>query len=227
MADIFERNRLLLGEEKFAKLQQKSVLVIGVGGVGGTCLMVLARSGIGELGFVDFDDVSVSNLNRQILFNEKDISRSKVEVAHSYLSSLGLQAHFFPYQGKVDESFFQTHDISAYDYVIDAIDDLPAKVLIVEECLRKGVPFASSLGMANRLDASQVKMVRLDKTHDDPLAKKFRYLLRQKGIDLKHVEVAFSEEPPIVRGPIPSSMMMVPSAAGLVLASNCILALIK
>ncbi len=227
MVDIFERNRLLLGEDNFAKLQSKKVLVLGLGGVGGTCLIALVRSGVGALGIVDFDVVSASNINRQILFTSKDIGRGKVEVALEYISSLDIDTHVYPIMRKIDESFFLDHDVSDYDFVIDAIDDLDAKVMVASYCLEHHVPFLSSLGMANRLDASKVSITRLDKTHDDPLAKKFRYLLRQKGIDLKQVEVAWSSEIPLVKGVIPASMMMVPSSAGLVLASKCISSLIK
>lgn len=226
MNPMLERSALLLGEEKINLLKGKEVVIFGVGGVGGTALECLARSGVGKFRIVDEDIVSESNLNRQILYTAKDIGAKKVESASSRIKSIG-DIEVIPECYRVSESSLSERDYSSCSFIIDAVDDIKAKVAIIEMALKNDIPFAISLGMANRLDPSKVEARRLDKTENDPLARALRHELRKKGMDLKKVMTVFSTETPIVKGEIPASMMMVPSSAGLLLAYLCIKELTK
>lgn len=221
MADIYARNKLLLGEENFSRLRGKTVAVFGLGGVGGTSAIALARSGIGNLILVDFDVVADSNLNRQILFKAEDVGPPKTEVARKILLEVDSTLNIAIINEKVDEGFFKKHPLSC-DVLIDAIDFVPGKLEIASYCQNMGTDLLMSLGMANRLDPTKVTITTLDNTSGDPLARKIRQTYRKNGFDLSKIKVAFSSETPIVRGRVPASMMMVPSAAGLALAHQAI-----
>lgn len=216
------RTVLLLGEEKLHRLEHSRVGIFGLGGVGGTAAEALVRSGIGSLLIVDSDTVSASNLNRQILYTEKDVGKSKAKVAKRRLYSLGSSVDIEAMDMVVDEHFFENYHIGHLDFVIDAIDDCNGKLAIAKYCLEKDIPFLVSLGMANRLDPTQVKIIKLNQTYNDPLAKKIRRLYKGAGLDISRISCVFSSEEPIVRGETPASMMMVPSAAGLTLAYGAI-----
>lgn len=217
MNEFSLRSEMLLGEEKIALLRDSHITIFGLGGVGGTAYECLLRSSVGSFCLVDFDSVQKSNLNRQVLYSYADVGREKVIAAHNYGKRINPLCHIETIARKVDDAFFQEENIST-DFIIDAVDDIKAKVAIIKYAIARNIPFAVSLGMANRLDPSQVTEKRLDKTEYDPLAKKLREECRKEGIDLKKVNCVFSTEKPIVKGPVPSSMMMVPSAAGLKLA---------
>lgn len=224
---IDDRSITLLGAEAFDRLATKRVAVFGLGGVGGTCFEGLIRSGIRHLTIVDFDAVSLSNLNRQILFLAGDVGANKAEIAKKRALSIAPEAAVETIVEKIDESFFARHDFSNFDYLIDAIDDVKGKLAIAEFAREKKIPLISSLGMANRLDPSQVKVTTLDLTSGDPLARKIRQIYRAAGLDLSQIEVVFSTEEPLVKNATPSSMMMVPSEAGLLIDSVVIKRLSK
>lgn len=226
MNPMFERSALLLGEEKIKLLKSKEVAIFGIGGVGGTALECLARSGVGKFRIIDDDAVSESNLNRQILYVAQDIGKKKVEAASIRLKSIG-EVEVISECYRASESSLSERDYSSCSFIIDAVDDIKAKVAIIEMALRNDIPFAVSLGMANRLDPSKVEARRLDKTENDPLARVLRHELRKKGIDLKKIMTVFSTETPIYKGEVPASMMMVPSSAGLLLAHLCLKELTK
>lgn len=219
ISGIDERILPLLGEDGIEKLRHSKVVVFGLGGVGGTCFEALLRSGVSPLYGVDFDTVEESNLNRQLLFTKKDLSRKKSEVAYERAKDIRTDTEVKTFDLKVDASSLQDEAFLDAALWIDAVDDLGAKVALVEASLEKGIPLLVSLGMGNRLDPSLVYKTTLDKTSGDPLAKKFRKMLRERGIDLRKVTAICSKELPALRSPKPSSMMMVPSSAGLLLAS--------
>lgn len=227
MNDIDTRSSWLLGEDNVSGLHQKRVAVFGLGGVGGTCFEALARSGVGHIHIIDQDVVDITNLNRQILFTSSDVGAKKALAAFFHAKLIRDDVEILPECYQVSAETLPLHDYSKCDFIIDAIDDIPAKVALIDYCLAKNIPFAISLGMGNRLDPSKVTYLRLDKTEGDPLAKKLRSLLRGKGIDLKKVYGVISAEAPLVHLPKPASMMMVPSAAGLLLASKCVSSLVK
>ncbi len=224
---IDERILPLLGEEGLAKIHAGKVVVFGLGGVGGTCYEALLRSGVSSLLGVDFDDVEESNLNRQMLFEYKDIGQSKSDVALRRASAIRPDSGAQTLNLKVDRLSLERPEFANADVWVDAVDDLSAKVALIEAATLSRKPLFVSLGMGNRLDPSAVYQTTLDKSSGDPLAKKLRKTLRDKGIKLNNVRVVASKELPLVRRATPSSMMMVPSAAGLLLAYMAISELLK
>lgn len=215
--DIDSRTKLLL-QEDFFKLNNKKIVVIGIGGVGSIIPISLVRTGIKNITIIDKDKVDQSNLNRQIAFNINDIGKFKVDALYSHLYEIQDDIKITKIPANIDENFdFGVLDKA--DYVIDCIDDINAKVLIAKETFKRSIPLISSLGMGNRVDPSKVEITKLNKTTNDPLAKKFRYLLRKENIDLSKIDVAFSSETPIIKDKIISSVVFVPNSAGLNIAS--------
>lgn len=218
MSDYLERSRQLLGDEKIFSFADKNIVVIGIGGVGGTALECLARSGFKKFTIIDSDKVDVSNINRQVLFTSKNVGENKVDAAEKKLHEICDEIQVKKVVAKIGEESLENLLKEKPDFVIDAIDFVEGKFNIFEYCLKNDIPFISSLGMGNRIDPEQVFITTLNKTEGDPLAKKIRYEAKQRGIDLKKINVVFSKEVPLIKSPKPSSMMMVPSTAGLLIA---------
>ena len=218
MSDYLERSKQLLGEDKIKSLEDKVILVIGVGGVGGTALEALARSGFKKFILIDADVVDVSNLNRQILFTSEDIGENKVDIAKKHLLKINNSLDIVVFKSKIGDIKLDELELGKVDFIVDAIDSVDGKLHIYEFAQKNHIPFISSLGMGNRVDPESVTITRLNKTENDPLAKKIRYLAKQKGLDLKEIPVVFSKEIPLIKSPKPASMMMVPSTAGLLIA---------
>lgn len=217
MANYLDRTITLLGKESVDKIQNAKIMIIGLGGVGGTALSALYRSGFKHFVLVDNDRVDPSNLNRQIMYSSNDIGKLKTEVCKSKISEFCSDIDVKTAELYVDET--NVNDlIKDVDFVVDAIDFVPGKLGIMRTCLEKNIPFISSLGMAKRIDPEQVVQTTLNKTENDPLAKKIRYECRQRGLDLKKIPVVYSKENIIINGKELGSMMMVPSTAGLLIA---------
>ena len=212
--EIFARSIGLLGEDNFNLIQDKVVAVFGLGGVGGTALEALARTGFQHFVIVDFDKVDPSNLNRQILYTFKDIGKSKEEVAKQRILSINPDADIQGYECKAQEFDFN----QKIDFIVDAIDDVDGKLFLAKQAENSGVPFIMSLGMANRFNPEQVRINKLNQTRNDPLAKKIRYMAKKAELDLSKINVVISEESPQKNGEKLFSTMMVPSAAGLTIA---------
>lgn len=221
MASYLDRTETLLGKEKLQRIQKARIMVIGLGGVGGTALSALYRSGFHHFVLVDNDKVDSSNLNRQIMYSSKDVGKFKTDVCKTKLTEFCGEIDVKTINLYVDEvnAFDLIKDV---DFVVDAIDFVPGKIGIMKACLDKNIPFISSLGMAKRLDPEQVIQTTLNKTENDPLAKKIRYECRQRGLDLKKIPVVFSKENIIIDGKQLGSMMMVPSTAGLIISNYII-----
>lgn len=224
---IDDRSTLLLGTEAVQLLKSKKVAVFGLGGVGGTAFEALVRSGVGHLYAVDEDVVDESNLNRQILYLQSDVGQKKAGAAFLRAKAIRLDVEVLPECYSVSEKTLLEHDYSSCDYLLDCLDDIPAKIALMEYAEKKQIPLLVSLGMGNRLDPSQVTLVRLDRSEGDPLAKKLRSECRKKNLDLSKITGVLSKELPIVRQSKPASLMMVPSAAGLLMASHVLKALLK
>ena len=214
MNKAFDRSIGLLKEENFNIIQQKTICIFGLGGVGGTAIEALVRTGFSKVILVDFDNVDISNLNRQILFTRNDIGKSKVECAKERLLSINPDLDTSIYKIKAQDFDFN----QKIDFVIDAIDDVNGKVFIAKNCIEKNIPFLISLGMANRFDPSKVKISKLNKTFNDPLAKKIRYIFKENMISLNAINVIWSEESSVPFEGKLNSIMTVPSAAGLNIA---------
>ena len=212
--DIFARSIGLLGEENFNKIQNKIIAVCGLGGVGGTALEALARTGAAHFIIVDFDKVDPSNLNRQILYTSKDIARDKVEAAKERLLMINPDLDIKAFKGKAQEFDFN----QKIDYIVDAIDDVEGKLFLAKKAQEYNIPSIMSLGMANRFNPEQVRVSKLNQTRNDPLAKKIRYEAKKAELDLSKINVVISEEIPQRNAEKLYSTMMVPSSAGLVIA---------
>lgn len=227
MIEQYERLELLIGKENLKKLEDKKVLVFGLGGVGGYIVDALARSGIMHFTLVDNDSFNPSNLNRQLLANLNTVGRLKTEVTKQHLLSLNPNIEV-----KLINTFYlpESRDVNfeGYDYVIDAIDTVTSKIDIIVKCYQLGIKQISALGCGNRLDPSKVVVTDLFKTKNDPLAKVLRKELNLRGI--KHLKAVYSEELPIIKktnkSSLPSSVF-VPSVAGITIAYEVIKDLLK
>lgn len=218
------RTKTLLGDD-FDKIKNFKIVVIGLGGVGSIVPISLVRTGVKNLIIVDKDKVEESNLNRQIAYNRHDLGEFKSIALKNHLIDIIDDIEITEIHKSIDESF-DFSILDGTDYIVDCIDDLNAKVLLVEECTKRNLNIISSLGMGNKVDPSKVIITKLNKTTTDPLAKKFRYILRQKGVDISKIDVAFSLEEPIIRDRIVSSVVFVPNSAGLNISSYIIRKLI-
>lgn len=240
MKEQYQRSALLLGEEAIDFLFGKRIAVFGLGGVGGSAMEALARGGIGHFDLIDNDTVNVTNINRQILATHKEIGRKKVDVAEERIHEINPEIEVRKY-----DIFYlpETRDILSfenYDYIIDAIDTVTAKIDIITRAKEAGIPIISAMGCGNRLNPSLLTAMDLFDTKGDPLSKVMRRELRKRGVtSLKVVcskevptrptnrEKYFSEETLKRRKDIPGSTSFVPPAAGLLLAYTVIMDLLE
>lgn len=220
--DYTGRSQALWGPESQQILQRSAVLVVGLGGVGGAAAEALARAGIGQLTLVDEDVIERSNLNRQLIALHSTIGASKAKVAAVRLQDINPQAQITAHQlhldGKTKEGFTAL-PWDSLDFIVDAIDDVPAKIALAEEASKRKIPLIMALGAGRRWQPEKLIITDLFATQGDPLARRLRHDLRQRGIS--SLPVVFSEEAPKplpVGGPLPSSPF-VPPAAGFLLAS--------
>ena len=191
MLTQFSRTELLLGKEAMNKLEDARVAVFGIGGVGGYVCEALARSGVGKLDLIDNDKVCMSNLNRQIIATRKTVGQYKTEVMKDRILDINPEAEvnihncfFLP--DNADEFPFEE-----YDYVVDAVDTVTAKIALVMKCKEMDVPIISSMGAGNKLDASAFRVTDIYKTKVCPLAKVMRRELKKRGV--KKLKVVYSE----------------------------------
>ena len=239
MAERFDRTKRLLGADAMDKLKNAHVAVFGIGGVGGHAADALVRSGIGSITIVDSDEVATSNINRQLIAKSSTVGRKKVDVMQEHLLEINPDV-------KVDTRccFFlpeteSQFDFSQYDYVIDAVDTVTAKLALVEACRAAEVPIVSSMGAGNKLDPTAFEVADIYKTSVCPLAKVMRRELKKRGI--KKLKVVYSKEEPLepiedadfvsdekrARRAAPGSVAFVPSVAGLILAGEVVKDLVR
>lgn len=223
-----ERSALLLGNEALEILKNKTVLVIGIGGVGSFCVEALARTGIGHLILVDKDKVESSNINRQLLATTETIDQVKVIVMKKRIQTLNPECRVDMYDCFYDCSMDEKIFSQKIDFVIDCIDSIKSKQNLAMACIQRDIPFLSSMGTARRLDPSKLEIMELEKTSYDPIAKRMRNWKRKNKIRNKIWVVCSTEPPrPVEAGkPLPS-MIFVPASAGLLLASECVKKLIN
>ena len=232
MKEQFIRTAMLVGEDSVEALQKKHVAVFGIGGVGGFCAEALARAGVGTLTLVDDDTVSESNLNRQLIALHSTIGQPKVSVMAARIADIDPSIAVETRQCFFDETTADSFDFSSFDYVIDAIDTVSAKVELICRAKAAGTPIISCMGAGNKLDPTKFVVTDLAKTDTCPLARVLRQRLRKQGI--QHLQVVYSIEPPLTpletiedggRRQLPGSVSFVPSVAGLVAAGAVIRAL--
>ncbi|MCR5332604.1 MAG: ThiF family adenylyltransferase [Bacilli bacterium] len=222
MPDYLSRSKELLGEDKITSFNDKVIMVVGLGGVGGTAFNALLRSGFKHFIIVDFDVVDPTNLNRQIMYTSKDIGKNKVDVCEAFAKDFSKDIIIEKHNMFVDENSLSEFKDKKIDYIVDAIDKIPSKLSLIKFANDRKIPIIVSLGMGNRINPEDVMITKLHKTENDPLAKRLRYLLRKESVDLKSINVVFSKETPIVKKEKPASMIMVPSTAGLLIAKHII-----
>jgi len=220
MDNQFQRIEMLLGGEAVDRLQQARVAVFGVGGVGGFVCEALARSGVGRIGIVDKDVVDVTNINRQIIALHTTVGRPKVEVMRERIAAINPACQVDVFQQFILRDNIDEFPWVDYDYVVDAVDTVTAKIAIIEKAKEHGLYVISAMGAGNKLDPTQFKVADIEKTKVDPLARVMRRELKQRGI--KNVKVVYSEEEPRVRLETPGSIAFVPSVVGLIIAGEVI-----
>ncbi len=226
MAGFLERTELLLGDEAMQKLASSYVAIFGIGGVGGFACEALVRSGVGRFDIIDRDVVDETNINRQIIALRSTIGRPKVSVMKERMLDINPDV-----QVEAKECFFLPEnagefDFSKYDYVIDAVDTVTAKLTIIERANEAGVPVISAMGAGNKTDPTGFMVADIYDTKICPLARVMRRELKKRGIP--SLKVVYSqEEPKKVLADHPASCAYVPSVAGLIMASQVIKALIK
>lgn len=211
------RTALLIGEEGAERLARAKVFIAGLGGVGGTAFESLLRSGVSSFFLVDGDSVDITNLNRQILFTQKDLGRPKAEAARERALSINPDCQIEISEERIDGTW-DSFPFADYDVILDCIDDVNAKAFLIKKAEKSGALLLSSLGMGFRRDPTKVKIDRMEEIKGDRLGKALRQKAKEQGISLRGVLFAHSEELPASRGAKVASMMMVPSASGLALA---------
>lgn len=245
MLNQFSRTELLLGKEAMDKLQNSRVAVFGIGGVGGYVCEALVRSGIGAFDLIDDDKVCLTNLNRQIIATRKTVGQYKTEVMRDRILEINPKADVRIHQCFYLPENASDFDFSEYDYVVDAVDTVTAKIELIMRAKESGTPIISSMGAGNKLDASAFRVADIYKTKVCPLAKVMRRELKKRGV--KKLKVVYSEEQPIrpiedmaiscrshcicppgakhkctERRDIPGSVAFVPSVVGLIIAGEVI-----
>lgn len=194
MREELERSALLLGTEGIARLERARVAVFGIGGVGGYVVEALVRSGIGTLDLIDSDCVERSNLNRQIIATQDSIGRPKVEVMKERILAVNPAAEVNTFQTFFLPENADRFPVTEYDYIVDAVDTVSAKLALAELAYQAGVPIISAMGAGNKLDASRFEVADIYETSVCPLAKVMRRELRARGIP--RLKVVYSKEPP-------------------------------
>lgn len=220
MKEQFERTSLLIGEEAINKLNNSKVLIFGVGGVGGYVAEALARTGVGSITIVDKDTVSESNINRQIIALYSTVGRDKVDVLKERMLDINPNL-----QVDARKCFFlpenaHEFDFSQYDYIVDAVDTVTAKLQIIVQAKEAGVPVISAMGAGNKVHPEMFEIADIYKTEMCPLAKVMRRELKNRGI--KKLKVVYSKEKPVYKGDVPGSIAFSPSVAGLLMASEVV-----
>lgn len=227
MNELQTRTAMLIGDEAAKKLREKTVCIFGIGGVGGFAAEAVARAGVGNIHLVDRDVVSDSNRNRQLIALCSTIGKPKAEVMKSRILDINPAANVIAHNCFFLPETADGFDFERYDYVIDAVDTVTAKIQLVLSCKQAGTPIISSMGTGNKLDPTRFKIADIYKTSVCPLARVMRQELKKRGVD--SLKVLYSDEPPIINSrvfengkAVPGSISFVPSVAGLIIAGEVI-----
>ncbi len=236
MLNEFSRTQLLLGKEAMEKLKSSTVAIFGIGGVGTFVTEALARCGLGNFALFDDDEVCLTNINRQLIATRKTIGRKKVDVMAERIKEINPNANVTTHQIFYMPDNAHEYDLSGYDYIVDAIDTVTAKIELIVRAEANNTPIISSMGTGNKLNPTELEVTDIYKTSVDPLAKVMRHELKKRGI--KNLKVVYSKEEPIRpreeeessmrilentdKRSIPGSVSFVPPAAGLIIASEVV-----
>ena len=227
MQEQFKRTAMLIGESAVEKLSKCHVAVFGIGGVGGYVVEAFARSGVGRLDLIDNDKVSITNINRQIIATHDTLDEFKVDVAKERVLSINREAEVNVFKTFYLPENSAQFDFSKYDYIVDAVDTVTAKIEIIVNAEKAKVPVISCMGTGNKLQPAMLEIDDIYKTSVCPLAKVMRHELRKR--EIKNLKVLYSKEIPVRNGEnrVPASIAFVPSAAGLIIAGEVIKDLVK
>ena len=216
----------MISDKDIEKINSKSVLVFGLGGVGGSLAESLVRAGIGKIGLVDGDEYEITNVNRQVFATMKTLGMRKVDACQERLLDINPNLLVKKYDLFVTEENIKDIDFENYDYVVDAIDTITSKLLIIREAYDNNIKIISAMGAGNRLDPTKFKIMDIEKTKNDPVARIMRKKLKEMSI--KKLKVVCSEELPIKTSDrTPGSISFVPPVCGMVLASYVITDILK
>lgn len=236
MSGQFSRSELIFGHDNMEKIFSSRVAVFGIGGVGGHVVEALARTGVGTLDIIDNDTVAESNINRQVVATHSTVGRYKVDVARERILDINPNAVVNAYRTFYLPENASEFDFTMYDYVVDAIDTVTGKLMLISQAMEAGVPVISSMGAGNKVDPTAFRVADISETSVCPLAKVMRRELKKRGID--HLKVVYSTEKP--RKPLaddktiagekikanrdcpPGSNAFVPSVVGLIIAGEVI-----
>ena len=237
MENQFLRTEILLGAEAMKKLRSSKVAIFGVGGVGGYVAEALARCGVCAFELIDRDQVSITNLNRQIIATWKTVGMDKTEAMAERIHDINPEAQVVQRKCFYLPETADQFDFTQYDYVVDAVDTVTAKIEIILQAQRAGTPVISSMGAGNKMDPSKFEVADIYKTSVDPLARVMRRELKKRGV--RKLKVVYSKEEPMKpllkieadteagRKDVPGSSAFTPSAAGLLIASEVVKDLIR
>ena len=231
MLNRFSRSELIFGEEALRNLSECCVAVFGIGGVGGYTVEALARGGVGKLVLVDSDEVCLTNLNRQIIATEQTLGRCKVDCAKERVLSINPECEVRTYPVFFLPENAEEFDFASYDYVVDAVDTVAAKIALIEACKKAGTPIICAMGAGNKVDPTAFAVADIEKTSVDPLARVIRTECRKRGIH--GVKTVFSKESPAElqktgsteetkKRSLPGSTSFVPPVMGLIMAGEVI-----
>ncbi len=225
MREEFSRTATVIGEDALITLQKSRVAVFGVGGVGGHAAEAIVRAGVGQIDLIDFDSVSLSNINRQIVALHSTVGRKKVVVLKERLLDINPELIINCHPVFYDETTENQFNLSSYDYIIDAIDSVPSKIKLIVNSVNSSTEIISSMGAGNKLNPTQFEVADIYKTSVCPLAKIMRTNLKKQGV--KKLKCVYSKEIPAVKVTPPGSLSFVPSTVGLIIASEVIKDLIS
>ena len=221
MDERFSRSSRILGEHKMEKLNKSSVIVFGIGGVGGAVLEALVRGGVGTVAVVDKDTVDITNINRQIIATDDNIGEKKVDAAEKRALSINPNINFKKYDLFYLPETAEEIDLSKYDFIVDAIDNVTAKLELIERANKLKIPVISSMGTGNKLHPELFEITDINKTSVCPLARVMRRELKNRGV--KKLTVVYSKEEPIkTENSVPGSVSFTPPVAGYLMASYVI-----
>ena len=224
---MFDRLELLIGKNNLNKIHSTKVLVVGVGGVGGECVLSLIRSGIKDIVIIDYDVVDISNINRQVVAYHSTIGKKKVDVLENIIKDINLECNVSKYDLFLNkENIKEIFDKESPNFIIDCCDSKETKKEIIKESLAREIKFISSMGTGCKMDPSKLEITDIRKTNNDPLARIFRKWVKDEKIN-KKIPVLCSKEVPITKGKVVASNSFVPNSAGLLIASYVIREIIK
>lgn len=221
MNDRFSRSYRVFGEDNMERIINSRVIVFGLGGVGGAAAEALARAGVGTLGIVDKDMVDITNINRQIIATDKTVGMNKTDALEERLVTINPDLKINKYNLFYLPETAEEIDLSEYDFVVDCIDNVTAKLELIERCEKLGIPIISSMGTGNKLHPEMLEIADINKTSVCPLARVIRRELKNRGV--KKLAVVYSKEEPVsTQSRVPGSTSFTPPVAGYLMCSYVI-----